>query len=272
MPLREKKKHTNCSDQPLVSIITPLYNAGPFISKTIQSVLDQTYQNWELLIVDDASTDNGSALVLDYVENEPRIKFFANKTNNGAAHCRNQATTEALGDYIAFLDADDLWHTEKLQKQLRFMQENDCEVSFTSYLQIDENGNQLNRRVEALPILTYNKQHKNNYIGNLTGIYNAKTLGKISAPTIRKRQDWAVWLTAIEKSGKPARGLQEDLAFYRVHQNSMSANKRKLISHNFAFYRKHLGYSWIKASFCMIQFFWEYFMVRPKYIKSTMSH
>ena len=271
MPLEEKKKHINLASQPLVSIITPLYNAAPFIVKTIQSVLDQTYQNWELLIVDDASTDNGVAIVLDYVENEPRIKFYPNEINKGAAHCRNQATKEASGDYIAFLDADDLWHREKLEKQLTFMQENTCDVSFTSYLQINEVGDLLNIKVEALNELTYKKQHKNNYIGNLTGMYNAKKLGKIIAPNIRKRQDWAVWLEAIKKSGKPALGLQESLAFYRVHLDSMSANKWKLIKYNFAFYRTYLGYSWLKSICCLMQFFWEYFFVRPKFIKAISS-
>lgn len=267
MPLEEKKKHIKHSKQPLVSIITPLYNAAPFISKTIQSVLDQTYQNWELLIVDDASTDNGPAIVLDFVENEPRITYYPNSKNNGAAHCRNQATREATGDYIAFLDADDQWHSKKLEKQLNFMLEKDCDVSFTSYLHIDEKGNALNSRVEALPKLSYKKQHKNNYIGNLTGIYNAKNLGKIIAPNIRKRQDWAVWLEAIKKSGKPALGLQENLAFYRVRLDSISANKWKLIKYNFAFYKTYLGYSWLKSVLCLFQFFWEYFIVRPKLIK-----
>ena len=267
MPLEEKKKLINLASQPLVSIVTPLYNAAPFIAKTIQSVLDQTYQNWELLIVDDASTDKGPDIVLDFCGNDTRIKFYPNKTNNGAAHCRNQATREATGDYIAFLDADDLWHRNKLEKQLIFMQERDCDVSYSSYLHIDELGNTLNKRVQALTELSYKKQHKNNYIGNLTGIYNVTRLGKIIAPNIRKRQDWAVWLEAIKKSGKPALGLQEDLAFYRIRQNSISANKRKLIKYNFAFYNTYLGYSWVKSAFCMIQFFWEYFIVRPKHIK-----
>ncbi len=272
MPLEEKKKHINTASQPLISIITPLYNAAPFIAKTIQSVLDQTYQNWQLLIVDDASTDKGPAIVLDYVENEPRIKFFPNSKNNGAAYCRNQATREATGDYIAFLDADDLWHSEKLEKQLTFMQASACDVSYTSYLHMDTSGNLLHKRVEALPKLPYRKQHKNNYIGNLTGMYNAKTLGKIIAPNIRKRQDWAVWLEAIKKSNKPALGLQEDLAFYRVRADSISANKGKLIKYNFAFYNTYLGYSWLKSVCCMAQFFWEYFMVRPRHIKSIRSH
>ncbi|MFT6049551.1 MAG: teichuronic acid biosynthesis glycosyltransferase TuaG [Patiriisocius sp.] len=268
MPLEEKKKHISSTTQPLVSIITPLYNAAPFIIKTIQSVLDQTYQKWELLIVDDASSDIGPDLVLDFVGNDKRIKFYPNKINKGAAHCRNLATTEATGEYIAFLDSDDVWHREKLEKQLRFMQAKDSDVSFTSYLHIDEYGNSLHKRVEALPILPYKKQHKNNYIGNLTGMYHVKKLGKIIAPNIRKRQDWAVWLEAIKKSGKPALGLQEDLASYRVREDSMSANKWKLISYNFDFYKTYLGYSWLKSLGCLLQFFWEYFFIRPKYIKT----
>ena len=267
MPLEEKKKHIKPISQPLVSIITPLYNAAPYISKTIQSVLNQAYQNWELLIVDDASTDNGPAIVRDNFRNDTRIKFYPNKINQGAAHCRNQATAEATGDYIAFLDSDDLWHKDKLEEQIIFMDQNKCDVSFTSYVHIDEQGNLLNKRVVALSILSFKKQHKNNYIGNLTGIYNAKKLGKIVAPNIRKRQDWAVWLEAIKKSGKPALGLQEDLAFYRVRQDSMSAIKWKLIFYNFAFYRTYLGYSWLKSVSCLLLFFWEYFFVRPKYIK-----
>jgi len=267
MLLEEKKKHINVTTQPLVSIITPLYNAAPYIEKTIQSVLDQSYQNWELIIVDDASTDTSVAIVTTNFGNEPRIKLTTVSSNQGAAHCRNLATAEATGDYIAFLDADDLWHSKKLEKQLHFMQMNNCDVSFTSYQHIDEQGKSLQKRIVAMPKLTYNKQHKNNYIGNLTGMYNARDLGKIIAPNIRKRQDWAVWLEAIKKSGKPALGLQEDLAYYRVRQDSISANKSKLIKYNYAFYRTYLGYSWLKSIVCMLQFFWEYFFVRPKNIQ-----
>lgn len=267
MPYEEKKKHINTKGTPLVSIITPLYNAANFISETITSIQKQTYSNWELIIVDDLSTDTSLALVKNFASNDPRIKVIPSTINRGAAVCRNHATELATGTYIAFLDSDDMWHPQKLKKQLQFMENNQCSVSYTSYVHIDEVGNSLNKRVVALPSLSYKKQHRNNYVGNLTGIYNAAVLGKILAPNIRKRQDWAVWLEAIKRSGKPALGLQEDLAFYRVHQGSMSAHKFKLIKYNYKFYRTYLGHSAIASVYYLILFFWEYFLVRPKQIE-----
>ena len=264
MPLEEKKKHTKPFEQPLVSIITPLYNAAPYISQTINAVLAQTYSNWEHIIVDDVSTDNSISIVETLFQKDPRIKLVKGTSNKGAAHCRNKATILAQGDFIAFLDADDLWHPTKLARQISFMQEHQCDVCYTSYTHIDRQGNSLKKRIKALPYISYQKQHSNNYIGNLTGIYNCKRLGKITAPNIRKRQDWAVWLEAIKKSGKPALGIQEELAYYRVHENNMSGNKLNLIKYNYAFYKEYLGYSKLKSFIYLLRFFWEYFVHRPK--------
>jgi len=267
MPYVEKKKHISPEQTPLISIITPLYNAENFIAETILSIQNQTYSNWEVLIIDDLSTDF-SLQVLEKLElADSRIHIIRNDVNKGAAVCRNQGTELAKGEYIAFLDADDLWHSEKLEKQLRFMQAKECAVSFTSYVHIDEHSEPINKRIKAFASLSYKKQHSNNYIGNLTGMYKASALGKISSPNIRKRQDWAVWLEAIKRSKKPALGLQEDLAFYRIHKDSMSGNKLGLVSHNFSFYHVHLGHSWIVSVFYLIRFFWEYFFIRPKQIE-----
>ncbi|MEL6810838.1 MAG: glycosyltransferase family 2 protein [Bacteroidota bacterium] len=262
----EVKKELINSD-PLVSIITPLFNAQSFIAQTLESIQNQTYSNWELIIVDDASGDDSVAIVLKAAQDDSRIRLVQHDENKGAAHCRNRATELARGDYIAFLDSDDLWHPEKLEKQITFMQKNHCEVSYTSYLHIDEQGNSLQKRIIALPSLSYQKQHRNNYIGNLTGMYNAAILGKIEAPGIRKRQDWAVWLEAIKKSGKPALGIQEDLAYYRVRKGSISSNKIDLVKYNFKFYRIYLRYSWGRSALSLLRFFWEYFLVRPKQIE-----
>jgi len=267
MPLEEKKKHINEADTPLVSIITPLYNAVSFISETIKSIRKQSYQHWEHLIVDDASTDSSLRIAESFASSDSRIRIIKNMENLGAAVCRNKATELAKGDFIAFLDADDLWHSDKLAKQVAFMQANDIAVSYSNYTQIDAEGNSLNRRIKALPKLSYVKQLRNNYIGNLTGMYHAARIGKIVAPELRKRQDWGVWLEAIKRSEKPALGLQEDLAMYRVHHASMSANKSSLVKYNFNFYRKHLGYSWLRSVLLLGLFFWEYFIVRPKYIQ-----
>jgi teichuronic acid biosynthesis glycosyltransferase TuaG len=264
MPYVEKKKHISTEHNPLISIITPLYNAESFITETISSIQKQTYSNWEVLIVDDSSTDLSSQIVEKLGLADSRIHFMRNNVNKGAAFCRNQGTERAKGEYIAFLDADDLWHEEKLEKQLRFMQAKNCDVSFTSYVHIDQYSEPLNKRIKALATLSYKKQHSNNYIGNLTGIYKSSALGKIRSPNMQKRQDWALWLEAIKRSKRPALGLQEDLAYYRVHTGSMSGNKLGLVSHNFNFYRIYLGHSWIASSFYLIRFFWEYFLIRPK--------
>lgn len=266
MHYEEKKKHINNST-PLVSIITPLYNAQLFISETILSIQNQTYPHWELIIVDDNSSDNSVALSEKFAREDERIQLVKLKSNKGAAYCRNHATQLAKGDFIAFLDADDLWHPEKLSKQLDFMKTHGCDVSLTNYLLIDEKGDSLKKRVKALSLVSYKKQHSNNYIGNLTGMYNVKQLGKILAPNIRKRQDWAVWLEAIKKSGKPAKGLQEDLAYYRVHNNSMSANKTRLIKYNYSFYKDYLGYSNVVSVYYLLRFFYEYFFIRTKQIE-----
>ena len=262
----EKKRHINTEQNPLISIITPLYNAENFISETISSIQSQTYSNWEVLIVDDFSTDFSPQIVEKLKLADSRIHFIRNEVNKGAAFCRNLGTELAKGAYIAFLDADDLWHEEKLEKQLRFMQAKNCDVSFTSYLHIDEDSEPLNKRIKALASLSYKKQHSNNYIGNLTGMYKASNLGRISAPTIRKRQDWAVWLEAIKRSNRPALGLQEDLAYYRIRKGSMSENKLGLVRYNYNFYRSHLRHSTIASAFYLIRFFWEYFFVRPRQI------
>jgi len=262
-----KKEPTNTT--PLVSIITPLFNAEKYIAQTLESVQQQSYENWEHIIVNDASEDTSEEIVRNFAEKHPRVQLISLHENKGAAYCRNHATELAQGDYIAFLDSDDLWHPEKLTKQIGFMLSRDCEVSYTSYLHINEAGESLHKRIKALDQLPYKKQLRNNYIGNLTGIYKASTLGKIIAPPIRKRQDWAVWLTAIKRSGKPALGLVEDLAYYRVREGSISSNKLALIPYNFKFYRSHLGYSWFASVYRLFMFFWEYFFVRPRHIEKV---
>ena len=245
----------------------PVYNASKFLEVAIESVVSQTYRNWELLIVDDASTDNSSQIVEIFSNKDPRIKSVKLTTNQGPDFCRNTATEMAKGDFIAFLDSDDAWASQKLEIQVGFMLKSNCDVSFTNYIHIDENGNSLHKRVKARPLLPYRKQFLNNYIGNLTGIYQTESLGKLMSPSLPKRQDWALWLEAIKRSGRPAIGIQQDLAFYRVRKDSVSANKIGLLKHNFNFYRNHLGYSSMASLYFMCLFLWEYFVERPKFIE-----
>jgi len=247
-----------------VSIITPLYNSEAFISETIKSVLQQTFTDWELLLIDDHSSDKTIQIVEGFIDKNKKIKLLKNERNSGAALSRNKGIEIAKGDYIAFLDADDLWKPEKLQKQLAFMEAENCEVCFSSYEQIDASGKPLNKLIQALPVLSYNKYLKSNYIGNLTGMYNAKALGKIKAPNLRKRQDWLLWLKAIKTSEKPAKSVQESLAYYRVRKNSMSSNKLNLIKHNYWVYKKGLGFSTLKSTYRMVIFLFEHFFIKSK--------
>lgn len=247
-----------------VSIITATYNSRDYINDTIQSVLKQTYTNWELLIIDDASKDNTFSIINEYASNFSNIKVFENKTNQGAAITRNKGIKEASGSFIAFLDADDLWKPQKLEKQLKFMLDHNAEVSFSSYDLMDESGSLLNKTIKALPVLTYNKFLKCNYIGNLSGMYSVKTLGKIYAPNLRKRQDWLLWLNAVNKSNKPALGIEESLAIYRVRKDSISSKKLKLLKYNYLVYKQGLGFSILKSLYYLIVFLFEYFIVKSK--------
>lgn len=247
-----------------VSIITPLYNSEAFISETINSVLKQTFSNWELLLIDDCSSDKTIEIVKTFADQNPKITLFKNEKNLGAALSRNKGIERAKGDYIAFLDADDLWKPKKLEKQLTFMETQNCDVCFSSYEQINEFGTPLNKLVQALPVLSYKKYLKSNYIGNLTGMYSAKNLGKITAPNLRKRQDWLLWLKAIKVSGKPAKSVQESLAYYRVRKNSMSSNKLNLVKHNYWVYKKGLGFSTLKSMYRMGVFLFEHFFIKSK--------
>jgi len=255
---------------PIVSVVTPVYNAALFLEKTIQSVLNQTYPHWELLLIDDCSTDTSFEIAKGYSEKDSRIKSYQLSENQGAGIARNLGIKEASGSYIAFLDADDLWFPEKLQKQVDFMINNHCNICYSSYQLMNEDGSLQSEIVEALPNLTYKKLLKSNYIGNLTGIYNVEVLGKIYAPTIRKRQDWALWLTAL-KIEKKAMGIKEPLAYYRLRKDSISKNKTALLKYNYAVYNKVLGFNPIMSLCMMTVFLWEHFFVKSKQIK-TLSH
>ncbi|MGZ0015652.1 glycosyltransferase family 2 protein [Yeosuana sp. AK3] len=254
---------------PTVSIITPMYNSENFISETIYSVLNQTLNDWELILIDDTSTDSTLEIVAPMMEKQSNIKLIKNQTNQGAAISRNIGITEAKGKFIAFLDADDIWTPEKLERQISFMKAKNCDVSFSSYQLINEQGKPLNKTVKALPVLKYQKLLKSNYIGNLTGIYHAEALGKITTPNLRKRQDWLLWLSAIKTSGKPALGIQEPLAYYRVRKQALSSNKFNLLKHNYLVYKKGLGFSTLKSIYFMLVFLFEHFFVKSKQMEFT---
>lgn len=247
----------------LVSIVMPAHNAAGFISESISSVQKQTYENWELLVIDDASGDHTSQLVEDFIARDSRIKLHSLPANQGAGFARNIGIKASKGDFISFLDADDLWLPQKLETQLRFMEDNEVKVCYSSYELIDEEGRSKGKKIEALAILPFKKLLKANYIGNLTGIYNARELGKIYCPLIRKRQDWGLWLLAVKKAGG-AKGIKEPLAQYRIRKQSISGNKWEMLGYNYKVYKKVLNFSTVKSSFWILLFLLEHFFVKSR--------
>jgi len=221
----------------MVSIITPSYNSKQFIKESIASVLAQTYQNWELIIVDDISPDNSNELIEEYIKKDSRIKLIKLETNSGPAIARNGAIKEAKGRYIAFLDSDDFWHPDKLTKQIFFMQENEIALSYTSYFSIEEESGEIIKQINIPQRVDYNELLKQNIIGCLTAVYDTKKLAKVYMPEIQKRQDFALWLKILKKVPY-AYGLNEPLAYYRVRKTSVSSNKLLASTYNWKLYRE----------------------------------
>lgn len=220
----------------LVTIITANYNAQQFIEETIDSVLAQSYQNWEMIIVDDCSSDLSIDIIKDYMQKDSRIKLIQLTENSGPAVARNRAIKDANGRYIAFLDSDDLWLPLKLEKQLAFMQKNNVTFSYTSYNLINDDGIALGQ-FNVPDKQSYNNLLKTCPIGCLTVIYDTSSLGKVSMPLILKRQDYGLWLKILKKIDY-AYGIAEILAVYRVRSNSVSSNKVKAATYQWKIYRE----------------------------------
>jgi len=233
----------------LVSIITPVHNSEKFLSRCIDSVISQSYKHWEHILVDDCSTDNSADIILKCVAEDSRIRYIKLEKNSGAGVARNTGIELAKGKYIAFLDSDDLWYPNKLEKQLAFMKQKNCSFSFTSYDMIDENGQSLEKIVKTKQEVSYKSALYKNPIGCLTAIYDAETLGKHYMPNIRKRQDYALWLTLLKKT--TGYGLDEVLSSYRATKNSISSNKLSLLKYEWKIYREVEQLPFLKSLFYM---------------------
>ena len=248
-----------------VSVITPLYNSEKYIAEAIDSVLLQSYTDFEMIIIDDCSQDNSVNIVNSY--NDKRIQLICLKENNGAGVARNKGIDLAKGRYIAFLDSDDQWLPNKLEKQINFMRAKNVPFCFSSFYLMDDNGQGLNKYREALPQVDYDKMLHNNYIGCLTAIYDTESLGKIFMTEHKKRQDWGLWLKILSKT-KWAESIQEPLASYRLRNESLSHHKWNLIRHNYLFYREQVGFSMLGSITRMISFLFYYFQYKLKYTKA----
>ena len=251
--------------QDLVSVIMPSFNTGTIIRDSIVSVLTQTYHNLELLITDDNSTDPETIGILkEYAEKDARVKVFFLNANGGAGKARNNSIKHAKGRYIAFCDSDDMWMSDKLEKQIAFMKEHKCCLSFSSYNICLHDGRLTNKVVKAPAILTLREEKHDNKIGCLTAVYDTAHYGKFYMPELRKRQDWALFLTIMKTCGV-AYGIAEPLAIYRKVPGSISSNKMKLVKYNAEVYKTVFGYSTVKAYIYLI------FVFLPSYFTKRMK-
>ncbi len=233
----------------LVSIIMPSYNTGKYISTTIESVMQQTYSHWELIIVDDCSIDNTDEVVKKYLEKDTRIYYLKNETNSGAAVSRNRALREAKGKWIAFLDSDDLWMPEKLEKQIKFMENNNYHFSYTNYSEIDPEGNRNGVTVTGPKRITKTGMFNYCWPGCLTVMYDRGVVGLIQIVDIKKNNDYAMWLKVCRKV--ECFLLDEELAHYRRGRaGSVSSHSvRTMISWHYKLFREAEGENAVMALF-----------------------
>ena len=252
----------------LVSIVMPSYNTGQYIKESIESVISQTYDDWELLIVDDCSTDDTDKIVEPFLSDN-RIKFLRNEINSGAAISRNRALKEAKGKWVAFLDSDDLWMPEKLEKQINFMEKNNYNFTYTNYSEIDIYGRKTGIMVTGPKMI--NKTGFFNYCwpGCLTIMYNQDIIGLVQIADIKKNNDYAMWLKVCQKADCYL--LDEDLALYRRGRvGSVSTNSVKtMIGWHYKLYKVAEGQSSVRAVFNTARNMMFGFYKRIKYVNKV---
>ncbi len=228
---RDKNLHVG-----MVSIVMPTYNVENIVSKTIESVLEQSYPDWELIIIDDSSSDNTVSILNQYSNLDNRIRVLKNSVNSGAGISRNNGIKESNGQYLAFLDSDDLWAKDKLSKQVQFMKLTCAEICHTSFSFIDENGVDRKGGVIASPYVNLEDNLRKTEIGTSTAMINRNLVTDlISFSSIRARQDLKLWIDLLSK-GYTSRGLNQDLVKYRIRKKSISSNKIKMLLVTFYVY------------------------------------
>lgn len=227
-----------------VSVIMPTYNCEKYILQSLDSVIAQTITDWEVQIIDDCSTDNTAKVLKPYLEKYPNIHYHALLQNSGPAVARTEAIRRAAGKYIAFLDSDDFWMADKLEKQISFMERTGADFSATGYGWMDEQGNDLHTVFIPPKKTDYEKMIRlSNPIGNLSVMYNQEILGKFEVPLIQKRNDFALWLKILKKTDY-CYGMEEVLGIYRTgRRNSVSSGKLKQAKYHWKLYREIEGHS-----------------------------
>ncbi len=220
---------------PETTIITPIYDAEKFLNQTLLSISEQSYTNWEAILINDNSNDSSLEIACGFANRDSRFKIINRNESGGAAKARNDGIRNAKGRYIAFLDSDDVWLPNKLEEQISYMKSNDVAFSFTSYKFLTENG-VVKTEVKAPKRITYEQLLKGNAIACLTAVYDTKKLGKVLMPDIRKRQDFGLWLK-ITKMGTVGHGIQVPVAYYRLREGSISSAKLNTMLYTWRLYR-----------------------------------
>ena len=235
-------------NEPLVSIITPVYNAERFLSDTIKSVQNQTYKNWEILLIDDCSKDNSAQIIKEFQKYDNRIKYIKLKKNSGASVSRNEGIRNAKGRFIAFVDSDDIWKPEKLEIQIKYMLKENLGFTFTSYRYMKENGELTNKIAKAPSKINYNGLLKNTIIGCSTVVIDREIVDYFEMPLVRRGQDTATWLQILRKE-KYAYGIEQDLVNYRLVGESLSSNKIIALKRTWNTYRNVEKLGLLKSSY-----------------------
>lgn len=248
----------------LVSIVTPVYNAERFIGSTIRSVMAQTYTRWEMLLIDDCSADNSAHIIQELAEKDERIKYFRLPQNGGAAVARNEAIQRATGEYLAFLDSDDLWEPEKLQEQVTLADSNEPFV-FTAIKTVNEQEEIIKDYVWIPETTDYRHLLRQTVIATSSVMLHRPTIGTFTMPLRRSGQDYATWLMLLRRV-KRARGIQKALTTYRVSSNSLSSKKLDSIKQVFSIQTKDEHISKISAAINTLHFCWYAF--KKHYIKN----
>lgn len=235
----------------LVSIIIPVYNAAKYLNYTIESIQKQTYQNYEIILIDDKSTDNSLEIIKKYAEKNKKIKYYAFEQNKGTAVARNVALSMSRGRFIAYIDADDKWKNDKLEKQINYMTKNNYYFTCSDYEKINENGKSLKKIIKMPTKIDYNIYIRNTIIQTVGVIVDTKYISKklLEMPNLRRRQDAATWCQIL-KSGYICYRVPEVLCYYRIHSGSLSSNKFKSVKGTWYLYRKIEHLSFIKSSLC----------------------
>ncbi|EOE5321825.1 glycosyltransferase family 2 protein [Providencia rettgeri] len=237
----------------LVSVIMPIYNSERFLDSSINSVINQTYKNWELILIDDCSSDDSILKAKLHCANDSRIKLILLNKNSGAATARNKGIELSRGKYIAFLDSDDIWFPNKLEDQITFMQNSNTFFCYTAYKKIDEHCNDI-ITFGVPPTISYRDLLKNCVIGCLTVVFDAEKLGKIYMPLDTKREDYALWLKIMREKNISATGLNTVLASYRVYNGQSSSKKLKMAKENWILLRKQEKLIFYSASYYFLHY------------------